>query len=160
MSNVFSRRRSRVRATRHDCKDVIFKSRTTDGRPARGGAEFPSLRTFSVPARGGFHESENRNRKRTRQIEENPTAGARDLRTEHPRKRRATKIRSENANACDAPEARGIARNGAELRNCVSPAVSSFRRSRRKLVETGSRDALGRLRGVAVLFLITAAPGG
>ena len=120
MSNVFSRRRSRVRATRHDCKDVIFKSRTADGRPARGGAEFPSLRTFSFPARGDFHESENRDQKRTRQIEENPTAGARDLRTKHPRKRRATKIRSENANACDAPEARGIARNGAELRNCVS----------------------------------------
>ena len=39
--------------------------------------------------------------------------GARDLRTEHPRKRRATKIRSENANACNAPEARGIARDGA-----------------------------------------------
>ena len=109
MSNVFSRRRSRVRATRHDCKDVIFKSRTRDGR----AAQFPSLRTFSVPARGSFHESENRDRKRTRQIEENPTAGVRELRTKHPRKRRATKIRPENANACDAPEARGIARDGA-----------------------------------------------
>ena len=108
MSNVFSRRRSRVRATRHDCKDVISKSRTRDGR----AAQFSSLRTFSVPARGSFHESENRDRKRTRQIEENPTAGIRERRTKHPRKRRATKIRSENANVCNAPEARLNARAG------------------------------------------------
>ena len=108
MLNIFSRRRSRVRATRHDCKDVIFKSRTRDGR----AAQFPSLRTFSVPARGSFHESENRDRKRTRQIEENPTAGVREPRTKHPRKRRATKIRSENANVRNAPGARLNARNG------------------------------------------------
>ena len=43
--------------------------------------------------------------------------------------------------------------------NCASPAMSSFARSWRKLVETGSREFNKRLRGDAVSFLITAALG-
>ena len=60
-----------------------------------------------------------------------------------------------------APEARLNARAGTSFVIAVgSAAVFSFSRSWRKLVETGRRDALESLRGVAVSFLITAAPGG
>ena len=47
----------------------------------------------------------------------------------------------------------------ARVVNCAFPAVSSFARSGRKLVETGRRDFAERLRCVAVSFLSTAAPG-
>ena len=46
-----------------------------------------------------------------------------------------------------------------EFVNCASPAVSSFARSGRKLVETGRRNFPERLRCVVVSFLITTAPG-
>ena len=101
------------------CGQRVTTAKTSSSRAGHGTDErheFPSLRTFSVPARGSFHESKNRDRKRTRQIEENPTAEVRELRTKHPRKRRATKIRFENANVCNAPGARLNARAGA---NCV-----------------------------------------
>ena len=85
--------------------------------------------------------------------------GVRGLRTKHPRKRRATKIRSETAQQLQgAGSARKRARRH-EFVNCASPAVFSFARSGRKFVETGRREFPKRLRCVAVSFLITMAPG-
>ena len=115
----------------------------------------PRTRTFSAPACGRFHESTDRERKRTRQAEENPTAGIRELRTKHPRKRRATKISSETAKILQhAGSAPKHARRH-EFVNCDSPAVSSFARSGRKLVENELGEFPERLRCVAASFLIT-----
>ena len=86
-----------MRATRHDHKTSSQRAgHRTDGRREKALAA-PLARTFSALACGRFHESRYRERKRTRQAEENPTAGVRELRTKHPRKRRATKISSETA---------------------------------------------------------------
>ena len=116
----------------------------------------PLARVFSAPACGRFHESKYRERKQTRQAERNPTAGVREFRTKQPRKRRATKISSETAKVLQRAGSSGSAHKRArrhEKVNCASPAVSSFARSRRKLIETGRRDFPERLRCVAVSFL-------
>ena len=105
-------------------QDVILESRTrADGRrataarymglsPARVDVGGALARAFSAPACARFHESRCRDRKRTRQAETNPTAGVRELRTEHPRRKRATKIRTEMAKVRNVPESRGNARAG------------------------------------------------
>ena len=156
MSNVFSRRRSRVRATRHDCKDVIFKRRTRDERPARVPFAKNVFRSSAqtVPRIGESRPEtdtpnrgeSNRGSQRTQNVAPAKKTGYKDPLRERECTQRAR----------SAPKR---ARRH-DFRNCGSPAVSSFSRSWRKLVETGRRDALGSLRGVAVLFLITAAPGG
>ena len=50
-----------------------------------------------------------RDQKRARQAETNPTAGVRERRTENPRRKRATKIRTVTAKVCNVPESRGNA---------------------------------------------------
>ena len=110
----------------------------------------PLARTFSALTRGRFHESKNRDRKRTRQTEENPTAGVRELRTKHPRKRRVTKIRFENANVRNAPGARLNARAGtsfviAVLLPCPLLAVLAVNLSKR---DAGMRLSVSERRGV------------
>ena len=145
-----------MRATRHDCKDVIFKSRTRDGRAARvlfaenvfrsSARRFPRIGE-SRPETDAPNRGES-NRGSQRPQNEAPAEKTGDK--DPLRERKCTQ------RARSAPKR---ARRH-EFRNCGSPAVSSFSRSWRKLVETGSRDALERLRGVAVSFLITAAPGG
>ena len=155
MSNVFSRRRSRVRATRHDCKDVIFKSRTRDGRPARVPlAENPFRSSARTVPRIGESRPEtdtpnrgesNRGNQRTQKEAPAEKTGDKDP----LRERKCTQ------RAGSAPKR--ASRH--EFCNCGSLAVSSFSRSWRKLVETGRRDALESLRGVAVPFLITAFSG-
>ncbi len=145
-----------MRATRHDCKDVIFKSRTRGGRAARvpfaenvfrsSARRFPRIGESRPETDAPNRGESNRGSQRPQNGAPAEKTGDKDPLRERKRMRRAR-------------SARNRARRR-ELRNCVSPAVSSFRRSRRKLVETGSRDALERLRGVAVSFLITAAPGG
>ena len=72
----------------------------------------PLARAFSAPACARFHESRVRDWKRTRQAETNPTAGIREFRTEHPRRKWATKIRTEMAKVRNVPESRGNARAG------------------------------------------------
>ena len=84
--------------------------------------------------------------------------GVRDFRTKHPRKRRATKISSETAKELQRAGSALKRVRRHEFVNCASPAVSSFARSGRKLVETGRRDFLERFRCVVVSFLITTAP--
>ena len=118
----------------------------------------PLARTFPALACGRFHKSKHRERKRTRQAEENPIAGVRELRTKHPRKRRATKISSETAKELQRTGSAPKRARRHEFVNCASPAVSSFARSGRKLVENGRRDFPERLRCVAVSFLITRRP--
>ena len=153
MSNIFSRRRSRMRATHHDHKTSSQRAgHWRDGRREKALAA-PLARTFSALAYGRFHESKCRERKRTRQAEENPTAGVRELRTKHPRKRRATKISSETAKELQRAGSAPKRARRHEFVNCASPAVSSFARSGRKFVETGRRDFPERLRCVAVSFL-------
>ena len=79
----------------------------------------------------------------------------RQPRTKHPRKRRATKISSETAKILQhAGSAPKHARRH-EFVNCDSPAVSSFARSGRKLVENELGEFPERLRCVAASFLIT-----
>ena len=69
----------------------------------------PLARAFSAPACARFHESRCRDQKRKRQAETNPTAGVRERRTEHPRRKRATKIRTVTAKVRNVPESRGNA---------------------------------------------------
>ena len=151
MSNVFSRRRSRVRATRHDCKDVIFKSRTRGGRAARVPVAENVFRSSArrFPRIGESRpETDAPNRGESNRGSQRPQNGAPAEKTgdkDPLRERKCTQ------RAGSAPKR---ARRH-EFRNCGSPAVSSFSRSWRKLVETGSRDALERLRGVAVSFQIS-----
>ena len=112
----------------------------------------PLARAFSALACVRFHESRYRDQKRTRQAETNPTAGVRELRTEHPRRKRATKIRTLTAKARNVPESRGNARAGASKIIALLLPVSSFARSGRKLVETRRWEFQKRLRGAAVSF--------
>ena len=72
----------------------------------------PLARAFAAPACAPFHESRCRDWKRERQAETNPTAGVRERRTEHPRRKRASKIRTETAKVRNVPESRGNARAG------------------------------------------------
>ena len=156
MSNVFSRRRSRVRATRHDCKDVILKSRTRDGRPARVPLAENVFRSSArtVPRIGESRpETDTPNRGESNR-------GSQRTQNEAPAEKKGDKDPLRERKCTQRARSAPNRARRRELRNCVSPAVSSFRRSRRKLVETRRRDAIGSLRGVAVSFLITAAPGG
>ena len=127
--------------------------------PARVGIGGAARETFSALACGRFQEPRYRERKRTRQAEENPTAGIRELRTKHPRKRLATKNCSETAKELQRAGSAPKRARRHEFVNCASPAVSFFARSERKLVETGRRDFSERLWCVAVSLLITTAPG-
>ena len=72
----------------------------------------PLARAFSAPACAPFHESRFRDRKRERLTETNAAAGVRERRTEHPRRTRATKIRTVTAKVRNVPESRGNARDG------------------------------------------------
>ena len=128
MPDIFNRRRSRVRATRHDHKTSSSRAgHRTDGRHESASAA-PLARTFSTLACWRLHESKYRERKRTRQAEDNPTAGVRELRTKHPRKRRATKISPETANVLQRGGSTPKRARRHEFVNCASPAVSSFAR--------------------------------
>ena len=137
-----------MRATRHDCKDVIFKSRTRGGRAARVPFAENVFRSSArrFPRIGESRpETDAPNRGESNRGSQRPQNGAPAEKTgdKDPLRERKHMQRARSA--------RNRARRR-EFRNCVSPAVSSFRRSRRKLVETGRRDAIGNLRGVAVLF--------
>ena len=126
--------------------------------PARVLLAAPLARAFSAPAYARFHESRCRDRKRTRQAETNPTAGVRELRTEHPRRKQATKIRIETAKVRDVSESRGNVRAGtSKIIALLLPCF--FARSGRKFVETRRREFPKRLQGAAMSFLITMAPG-
>ena len=76
---------------------------------------------------------------------------------EHPRKKRATKIRTETVKVRNLPESRGNARAGTSKKIALL-LPSSFARSGLKLVETRLREFQKRLRSAVVLFLIIRRP--
>ena len=120
----------------------------------------PHSRTFSAPACAPFHESRCRDRKRERQTETNAAAGVRERRTEHPRRERATKIRTVTAKVRNVPESRGNARDGtskiiALLLPCPLLPVPGGNLSK---LDAGSSKSVFGVPGAAVSFLITAAP--
>ena len=117
----------------------------------------PLARAFSTLACARFHESRYRDQKRTSQAETNPNAGIRERRTEHPRRKRATKIRIETEKVRNVQESCRNARAGTSK---IIVLLLSYLliHSERKLVETRRRELQKCLRDAAVSFLITAAP--
>ena len=121
----------------------------------------PRSRAFSALACAPFHESRFRDRKRERQTETNAAAGVRERRTEHPRRKRATKIRTVTAKVRNVPESRGNARDGtskiiALLLPCPLLPVPGGNLSK---LDAGSSQSVSGVPRSAVSFLITTAPG-
>ena len=76
--------------------------------------------------RGFTNRSVDTETHRTRQAERNPTATVREFRTEHPRKKRATNIRTKTAKVRNASESRGNARVGTS--KIIAIILSGFKR--------------------------------
>ena len=105
-------------------QDVILESRTRADSRRATAARYIGVssaivcvcgalaRAFFDRARARFDKSRCRERKCTRQAERDPYAGVRELRTDHPRRKRATKIRTETAKVRNASKSRGKARAG------------------------------------------------